>query len=1374
MAEDIKTVMQVVLEAKDEFSDLFAELLKKAKNVQTDLDGISVPDLGISLSKNLNETAGTVGAEVKNIQGKLDTLSAPIVGNEINSELMGAFQELIAQVATVKDSIINLGESSKVSMDQIKGEIIDLSNDMSLVGDVTNASLEQISRSSEKVSESLGEVNKKGGHSFKDVSEGADNASERLEKLVEIMPLLIERAMTLGKAFLAWEIFKTVKEWADVAARTEVLGTVLHVVALNAGISQEKIDDTAESIEKLGITTQATRESLTKFLQAGLNIKYATELAKGARDLAVITGADTSSTYERLINNIQILQVRGLRWMGIMVDMTEAEAKYRDANKEVTGALDQRQRQEALTMAVLERTRALQGTYVESMFDVGKQVTSLKRYQEELADSMGKFFLPAYLAIVEEFTNFLKAARLVSDEMGRQSSAAKVLGDNVRSTAKGFGDLILVLIEHKNIVIGLVEGWLLLKGVVLAFSAFTGALSFFASLPALFAMISHQIAIAGAYLVSLLNPIVLFIAAVGLLTMIFVKLDKVMTDGNSTLYWMATVGIAKLVEWWNKAGLAIEETILSMAKFFKNDAMIVEATNKIKEYKKAIAEAQNQAENAKLDVKATFNKESPDDQKSNLKNEEEYQKAVIKSIELNKEEKEAKEELRKARETGTIEERNQAMENLDRIHKEQAEQLEIINIQSKIYKGRQEELKNEGEQIATIQDTIKTWKQLEEQYRKVQETLKNSPKEIQILDGEQISSQVAGTIDAIKVQLRHFTEMAIEEKHKAIIAFNQEKFKEGDADAKAAMEDEAKKFKEEVKEVSGDWGKLSLPDIYAKDKQTIVNIYDAIKNTPKKELNDFNSILQMTEDLLAKVPQMGESFKQLKLNLNLEQEAMGLKNMGEATKGFTTYLQKAYGVMNDWRQLNLSSSEIVDKYNKRILETGQAANVAAKGYLPLQVAFEGTYKTLVSVGSTTAKTMVTQVQEITHAYNSFASTVIESSQQAANAIKNTYDLATATYEDKNSQLKSTRDLQLKLAEETIVDEKSKIATRKAINDKYTDDMKKNAMDYRTAIAKALDEAGKLWDDYVKKAKDLTKQLRDDQISQYDQLNELKKTGMTPEQIDAENKKELLAADFEMRKAYESKNYDEAKMWAQRKVSMLIDAAKEDGQITDEETRKVKEAMAQVNTVTKTQQDENKEAASIQAKLYNSLQDALTDLGNKLKTMTMEQMVNIGISVTNTSIYDVVSKIQDVLNGTLFKINVGLEHVTGATGLSAGKSVPEMAGMAGGGLILGPGTGTSDEIPIWASAREFMMNARSVSHYGEGFMYAINNMMLPKTSLRFASGGSIGGPSGNGISDNGIVTLNLMTDVGQFKAFTHRQEMDKISKAVSKGKRGTLS
>ena len=78
------------------------------------------------------------------------------------------------------------------------------------------------------------------------------------------------------------------------------------------------------------------------------------------------------------------------------------------------------------------------------------------------------------------------------------------------------------------------------------------------------------------------------------------------------------------------------------------------------------------------------------------------------------------------------------------------------------------------------------------------------------------------------------------------------------------------------------------------------------------------------------------------------------------------------------------------------------------------------------------------------------------------------------------------------------------------------------------------------------------------------------------------------------------------------------------------------------------------------------------------------------------------------------------------------------GKATGGPIVGPGTGTSDDVPLWGSNGEFMMKAAAVRRYGLPFMHAVN-------AQRLATGGPVGAaPAGGGdqaaVADPGTATV----------------------------------
>ena len=84
--------------------------------------------------------------------------------------------------------------------------------------------------------------------------------------------------------------------------------------------------------------------------------------------------------------------------------------------------------------------------------------------------------------------------------------------------------------------------------------------------------------------------------------------------------------------------------------------------------------------------------------------------------------------------------------------------------------------------------------------------------------------------------------------------------------------------------------------------------------------------------------------------------------------------------------------------------------------------------------------------------------------------------------------------------------------------------------------------------------------------------------------------------------------------------------------------------------------------------------------------------------------------------------MGVIPLTVAVGQAgAAPSAPDVPGFAGGGQIVGPGTGTSDSILARLSNGEFVMQAAAVRHYGPDLLEKLNARRLP----RFATGGAVG-------------------------------------------------
>jgi len=88
-----------------------------------------------------------------------------------------------------------------------------------------------------------------------------------------------------------------------------------------------------------------------------------------------------------------------------------------------------------------------------------------------------------------------------------------------------------------------------------------------------------------------------------------------------------------------------------------------------------------------------------------------------------------------------------------------------------------------------------------------------------------------------------------------------------------------------------------------------------------------------------------------------------------------------------------------------------------------------------------------------------------------------------------------------------------------------------------------------------------------------------------------------------------------------------------------------------------------------------------------------------------------------------------------------------SGYAGGGLIQGPGTETSDSILARLSRNEYVIPAYATHHYGSGFFDQLRRLQIPK----FANGGLVGGANVNtSTTQNSISTIvnNLAAQTAQ--------------------------
>ena len=145
-----------------------------------------------------------------------------------------------------------------------------------------------------------------------------------------IKKTLVGVASALGIGFAAFQLKDIVKQLGEfatqctfTAGRTEELKIVLENVGRVSGLSSSYLAQQEKAIKDLGITTIEARTTLIRFMQAQIDVSYATKIARVAQDLAVIAGLNTADAVQQITDAIAAQRPMLLRQFGIVSDLTD-------------------------------------------------------------------------------------------------------------------------------------------------------------------------------------------------------------------------------------------------------------------------------------------------------------------------------------------------------------------------------------------------------------------------------------------------------------------------------------------------------------------------------------------------------------------------------------------------------------------------------------------------------------------------------------------------------------------------------------------------------------------------------------------------------------------------------------------------------------------------------------------------------------------------------------------------------------------------------------------------------------------------------------------------------------------------------------------
>ena len=202
------------------------------------------------------------------------------------------------------------------------------------------------------------------------------------------------------------------KDWtigaAQYAAHTDKMGLSMQALAKAHGVSTDAANRAVESVKKIGFGTQDAVHAVDRLMIADMSLAKAEGLAKVAKDAAAIENIAPGEALEKLMLAIESGASRGLRTMGIFIDLN----KEVDRQQKLTGkSLSENEVLELRYNAVMREATKIQGAHAAATGSAEAQSAALSREVQELKKQVGEQFqgyLRAIVGHLRDLVGFLK------------------------------------------------------------------------------------------------------------------------------------------------------------------------------------------------------------------------------------------------------------------------------------------------------------------------------------------------------------------------------------------------------------------------------------------------------------------------------------------------------------------------------------------------------------------------------------------------------------------------------------------------------------------------------------------------------------------------------------------------------------------------------------------------------------------------------------------------------------------------------------------------------------------------------------------------------------------------------------------------------
>jgi phage-related protein len=240
---------------------------------------------------------------------------------------------------------------------------------------------------------------------------GMQQASQAAEGFIQtsnrLRGAMVGVGVASGAAITAMVAFGTKAFMA--AARVDELDIAMNAVGKSTGLGYQVIKDATLAIKSNGIEMEIAQKSALKFAQNNLELGKAADLARVAQDLAVISGMNSSDTYNMLTHAVITGRSEVLKSVGIQKSAGQMYESFARSIGKTTKQLTYQEKQQAVLSGALTEGAKVAGTYEAAMTSPGKVLRSFARVNNEIQVAVGGVLLKAFGPLIFSAYNLVKS-----------------------------------------------------------------------------------------------------------------------------------------------------------------------------------------------------------------------------------------------------------------------------------------------------------------------------------------------------------------------------------------------------------------------------------------------------------------------------------------------------------------------------------------------------------------------------------------------------------------------------------------------------------------------------------------------------------------------------------------------------------------------------------------------------------------------------------------------------------------------------------------------------------------------------------------------------------------------------------------------------